>query len=532
MMRNLNQRVFMTVTATILVAACGTLAGFLVGRAILLRVAESKLLQFASLIQRESEASSSESRTLLATLKASPYPYCSDAELAYFRSLIFKSDHLNDAGRIFNGRIDCSAVLGRPAHPFQLSVPDFSQQDGTKVYRNIGPLRIGTGTPLVSLQLGDSYVEFSPYRRSQWETAPMHYTLTVTDSSRPPSGLFSSAPPQASAEILTRDGQARLNNSLFVTRCVPRYFNCVTTYMSIPEALNADPGQMTAYTVLGGLTGGCFGFIFSLLYGRSRGMEQQLRRAIARGTLRVVYQPIVNLASRRIVGAEALVRWTDEEGFAVGPDIFVKLAEERGFVGGITRFVVRQVLRDFSDTLHNHPDFHLSVNATATDLADPRFLPMLDSFLKQSLVEARSLAIEITESSTARHDVAMETIRRLRHRGFSVHIDDFGTGYSSLSYLHALSIDAIKIDRSFTQAIGTEAVTVAILPQILSMAEALNLRVVVEGVETELQAGYFIAAAQPIFGQGWLFGRPVPAEEFKALLAADEAKTLVPAVPA
>jgi sensor c-di-GMP phosphodiesterase-like protein len=236
----------------------------------------------------------------------------------------------------------------------------------------------------------------------------------------------------------------------------------------------------------------------------------------------VEYQQIVSLASGRIVGAEALVRWTDEEGFAVGPDVFVKIAEEQGFVESITRLVVRHTLRDFAATLRAQPDFRLSINVTATDLADSRFLPMLARALKRAGVAARSVAIEITESSTARHEVTIAAILRLRQQGHSVHIDDFGTGYSSLSYLHELSVDAIKIDRSFTRAIGTEAVTAGILPQILAMAGALHLQVIVEGIETRQQAEYFAALGQPILGQGWLFGRAVAAVAFQSLLVDED----------
>jgi sensor c-di-GMP phosphodiesterase-like protein len=138
------------------------------------------------------------------------------------------------------------------------------------------------------------------------------------------------------------------------------------------------------------------------------------------------------------------------------------------------------------------------------------------------------LAIEITESSTAKHQAARDAILRLRQRGHSVHVDDFGTGYSSLSYLHDLSVDTIKIDRSFTQAIGTQAVTIGILPQILAMAAVLKLKVIVEGVETSQQASYFADADESILAQGWLFGRPVPVEAFQSLLANDDENTEIP----
>jgi sensor c-di-GMP phosphodiesterase-like protein len=268
------------------------------------------------------------------------------------------------------------------------------------------------------------------------------------------------------------------------------------------------------------------GLLLSFLYRRNRGMEQQLRRAIRKDQLKIAYQPIVNLPDGEIVGAEALARWTDEEGFTVGPDVFIKIAEENGFVDSITELVFRHALRDFAATLRDRPGFHLSVNVAASDLADPGFLVMLDSMLKRFGVEAQSLAIEITESSTALREVAIATIRRLRDRGCSVHIDDFGTGYSSLSYLRDLAVDTIKIDKSFTQSIGTDAVTVAILPQILAMAAALSLRVIAEGVETGEQAQYFTGAGDAILAQGWLFGRAVPVSDFKKLLDAGDEKAL------
>jgi len=226
--------------------------------------------------------------------------------------------------------------------------------------------------------------------------------------------------------------------------------------------------------------------------------------------------------------AEALARWTDEEGNVVSPDVFIRIAEDHGFVGEITRQVVKRALRDFAETLRQHPDFHISVNATAMDLCDPEFLSMLDGSLKQAKVQPKSLAIEITESSTASREEAMETIRNLRARGHSIHIDDFGTGYSNLSYLLYISVDTIKIDQAFTKVIGTDAVSAAILPQILAMAKSLGLEVIVEGIETEQQKNYFFQPTLHMYGQGWLFGRPVPAEEFHILLAENWARPFVP----
>lgn len=525
-MRTLKQRASITLAVTIVAAACGGIVGYLLGGAITLRLTEAKLRQFANQTMTEADASSLEARTLLSEIKASPFPDCSDAEIAYFRKLIFASEYMHEAGHMRDGRIDCSATLGRLATPSARLTPDFHQADGIEVYKDFAPFKIGA-MRAIGLQQGEFYVVFSPYLEVHRAPPPIRYLPTNKSDLSIQSGVSIAALPGASGATLTSNGQGRLGESLYATRCSARYYNCVTDYIAIPDALRADSTHLIAYVLLGGIAGACFGLLVAFLLQRNRSMERQLRRAVAKDKLRIAYQPIVALASRQIVGAEALARWTDEDGFAVGPDVFIRIAEERGFVGEITKLVVRHTLRDFGPLLRSHPDFQLSINVAAADLCDPGFLPMLDSSLEQAGVRAESLAIEITESCTAGHPVAMQTILDLRRRGHGVHIDDFGTGYSSLSYLHSLSIDAIKIDKSFTHAIGTQAVTVSILPQILAMADALKLQVIAEGIETELQASFYARVNKLILAQGWLFGRPIPANEFLRLLAEDEQKTLV-----
>jgi sensor c-di-GMP phosphodiesterase-like protein len=524
MKRIFKQRVLVTLIATAVGAGCGTLAGYLLGRVITLKRVEVSLEQYAARTMTEADGSSREARVVLATMNASPHPYCSDAEIAWFHDLLFQSEYLKEVGRIRDGKLDCSASLGRLREPIAVPKPNFSQPDGTQVYRDFAPFRMGDLT-VIALQLGDSYVIISPYLETHRASLPMHYTSTAINNPKWQSGRMIIAFPQATRAILTTDGQGRVGNTLYATRCSKRYYNCVTDYISISDVVQENRGELGGPIAIGGLTGGCLGLVLSFFYRRNRSMAQQLRRAVAGNKLRVVYQPIVNLASRRIVGAEALVRWTDEEGLAVGPDVFVRLAEERGFVDGITRLVVRQALDSFGKTLQGNPAFRLSINVAAADLCDPMLLPLLEHFLEKAAVPAGRLAIEVTEGSSARYPLAMETILRLHQRGFGIHIDDFGTGYSSLSYLHDLSIDSIKIDKAFTHAIGTEAVTVTILPQILAMARALNLEVIVEGIETEDQANYFANCDLPILAQGWLFGYPVPADEFLRLLAQDREKT-------
>jgi sensor c-di-GMP phosphodiesterase-like protein len=514
-------RILVALAATLLAACCGVGAGYVLGGGLALRQAKHQIQEDAAGLIAEEIATLREAFATMEKMHSSPYPYCSAAEIGYFRKLLFQTDYLSDAGRMRGGIIDCSSVLGHANLPREPLKPVIVMGSGVRVYRETSPLQV-RNKPTFGLQVDDLYVVINSNTGRPEGSPPFHFILTVIPAlHRSPVRLLSTSP-QPNDALFTREGLSRKRDTLYFTLCTSDTLSCVTTYTTISQALRADRSLLRICMALGGLTGALFGVILSIFYRRNRSMEQQLRRAIRKDKLRVEYQQIVSLASGRIVGAEALARWTDEDGFAVGPDIFIKIAEERGFVGAITRLVMRHVLRDFAATFRSHPDFQLSINVAATDLADPRFLPMLEHALKRAGVAARSVAIEITESSTARYEAAIAAILLLHQRGHSVHVDDFGTGYSSLSYLHDLAVDAIKIDRTFTQSIGTEAVTAGILPQILAMAEALNLQVIVEGIETSQQAEYFAAQAQPILGQGWLFGRAVTSEEFHRLLAEDE----------
>jgi len=524
-MRTLVQRVVVTIVSTILLAALGASGGYLLGHTFALRHAEAQLDHYANRILLEGVTSTAESRAILATMNTSPYDLCSETEIEYFRQLIFQSQFMKAAGRMRDGRIDCSTTSGRSVVAGSQYTPTISRQDGTKIYKNLPPFRVDD-QDVISVQEGDSFIVYNPYNLVSLEAPPMHFTATAVDAQSHQAGQMLGEISNVQQKILTHEGKVQVGDTLYATRCTIDGTTCMTTYVSIPDALAVARGYSMACLALGAVSGALIGLLFPLLYSRNKSVEQQLLRALRADALTVAYQPIVDLATGHIVEAEALVRWTDEYKNAVSPDVFVKIAEERGFVAQITKLVVRHALRDFGATMRARPTFRVNVNIAASDLADSDFLPMVERALDDAEVSPRNLGIEITESYTARQQVARNTILRLRQKGHYVAIDDFGTGYSSLAYLHDLSVDAIKIDKAFTKAIGTDAVTVSILPQILTMAETLKLRIVVEGIETQAQADYFAASDQKINAQGWLFGRPVPARQFLQMLDEEEARLI------
>jgi len=520
-MRTLLQRTAVTVVSIVVFATLGVFGGYYLGRSITLRQTEIRLGQYARRILSDAAASTIESSTVLAEMNGSSHSYCSDTEISYFREIIFSSQFLKAAGRMHDGRIDCSTTTGRASGVQPQFSPAFTREDGTRLYRDLPQFRL-KNQALITVQSGDSFVVFDPYNFNPLTALPMHYAFTAIDPSGHQTGkVLGDLPIDRNLSTLT-EGAARTGENLFATRCSLETGTCLTTYISEADALRGNRGFCAFFIFLGGASGALFGLLCPFLYRRNKSVEQQLIRAIQADALAVVYQPIVDLATGRIVEAEALVRWTDEYKNPVSPDVFVKIAEERGFVGKITRLVIRRVLRDFGPTMRVRPDFRVNVNIAAADLGDSTFLPMLQRELENAEIAPQSLGIEITETYTARRQVAKETILRLRRMGHFVHIDDFGTGYSSLAYLHDLSVDAIKIDKAFTKAIGTDAVTVSILPQILTMAEKLNLRVIVEGIESKAQAKYFAARNQNIHAQGWLYGRPVAARQFLQMLDDEE----------
>jgi EAL domain-containing protein (putative c-di-GMP-specific phosphodiesterase class I) len=256
---------------------------------------------------------------------------------------------------------------------------------------------------------------------------------------------------------------------------------------------------------------------------RKRDVGQVLREAINQGALELHYQPVVDNHTGRIVACEALVRLRHPVNGLVPPSEFIEIAEQTGLIVPLGDWVLRKACKDAA----SWPK-HVRV---AVNFSPKQFVICKDLIadireaLADSGLPAHRLEVEVTESTIIEAKDSLAMLSEISALGVKISLDDFGTGYSSLSYLHALAIDAIKIDKSFTQAIGTEAVTVSILPQILSMAATLKLQVIVEGVETKAQSDYFLAASQPVLAQGWYFGRPVSIEQFQSLLD-EERKTL------
>jgi len=248
-------------------------------------------------------------------------------------------------------------------------------------------------------------------------------------------------------------------------------------------------------------------------------LEANLSRAIEQDCLEVHFQPKLELATQRIAGCEALVRWQDARRGAVAPSTFVPLAEASGLILGLGEAVLRHACIDARTWQQNgHAEFHLAVNLSPAQIRDDRLVEMIDSVLLETHFDPRFLEFEVTESALIQdEDRTFSVLQQLRDRGCRISLDDFGTGYSSLSNLKRFPVDTLKIDRSFVSGIGISAADEAITAAILAMAQSLGVRVIAEGIETERQLR-FLEDRKCDEVQGFLISRPLPGTDFGAFL--------------
>jgi diguanylate cyclase (GGDEF)-like protein len=251
-------------------------------------------------------------------------------------------------------------------------------------------------------------------------------------------------------------------------------------------------------------------------------MENDLRRAIERGELRVYYQPKVLLSTGKIIGMEALVRWEHPERGLVLPDEFIPLAEETGLIVPLGQWVLRETCRQAREWQEQYPtasSLATSVNLSVKQFREPNLVRNLKEILREHGSDPRCLQLEITESVVA-YDVeyAVGVLRKLKGLGVRLAIDDFGTGYSSLVSLQRFPFDDLKIDRGFVAGLRENSQDEAIAGLVIDLAHALGMRAIAEGVETVEQLARLRGMGCDQ-GQGFYFWEPLTSEAVTALLA-------------
>jgi diguanylate cyclase (GGDEF)-like protein len=240
-------------------------------------------------------------------------------------------------------------------------------------------------------------------------------------------------------------------------------------------------------------------------------LERDLRRALEREEIYLVYQPIVSLQTQQISGFEALVRWHHPSGGFISPSEFIPISEETGLINSLGWWIMREACQQtqlWNQQFSDHLKLSINVNVSPIQLRQADFIQILKQILQETGLPTHCLKIEITESCLLENiDSDTNLLKHLKNLGIKLCIDDFGTGYSSLSRLHELPIDTLKIDQSFVKRIGLISDSTVIIETIASLAQSLNMHTVAEGVETQTQLDKLIEIGCN-FGQGYIFSKP------------------------
>lgn len=500
-----------TAAAVLLMSSLGFLAGLTGGRLFDLNQVDDQLAGHNSRLLAHAMRVAHESRRLIDAATHTT-DLCSPSDVATLRVLLFNATFLRDVGRLRDGMLVCSAAWGVLQTPHALPPAAFATRNGVRLW--VGAANIMDRRIIGDMAAQNNVVVF---------TAP---------------GAFDGFPEPGAgidAKLITRDGrhvyrrfgridgldlqdgQAPVNYSLRAERVIaecadePGSPDICAVSRTFAHGWFGLPALILACT--GALTGGLLAGLCVLWRQQSKSDRSALRRAIRRGELQVCYQPLRELATRRLVGVEALARWRTCDGQDVPPASFVPMAEDIGLGRELSRRVTEKALRELSARLRANTEFYVSINVSAQDLQDDAYSDFLLRMVNDQGIAPRRVALEITEGTPLSDAPVLSTIRALRRQGFRILIDDFGTGNSNLNYLAEIQADAIKLDRRFTQAIGTDQAGTLIIDHVVDISRELGLGLIVEGIETEAQAQYLAQRQPATIGQGWLLGRAVPAED-------------------
>jgi sensor c-di-GMP phosphodiesterase-like protein len=430
---------------------------------------------------------------------------CSEESISIMRKYDLASSYIQAIGYMDGNQLTCISVGGNER--YAVGPPDIVHPKGVTIRYNVEfPFAIGEKFIIVEQNRLSAIV----HKRLPIDATTASNDISLATVSKV-TGQVISSKGDIKPEWLTIDRLNKLGtikDDDFIIATVPSERYLITAIAAMPIKHVSQQTKVTAYIMVPvGLVAGLI-LVFAIhhLARFRQSMPAMIRGALKRGEFYMEYQPVVELATGRWIGAEALIRWKRNNGESIRPDIFIPIAEETGIIKDITHHVIALVERDCGALWKKFPDFHVGINLSQADLHNQNIIKHFRHLVEEGEAQPRNLMIEITERGLAKPEVARVALRELRAMGFTVAIDDFGTGYSSLSHLETFELDILKIDKSFVDSVGTESTTSHVILHIIEMAKDLKLNMIAEGIESEAQLE-FLKAHGVQYGQGWLFAK-------------------------
>lgn len=435
---------------------------------------------------------------------------CSKEHIAEMRKLVVNTRSVEEVGYFENGLLKCTS-WGVTDRAIKQVASDFTTDEGVQITVRLKPT-VSLSNPTMAMHYKSHNVLVDPLRLVDIVADP-NVQLAIANDKGVVLATLNNPDPALTAASIARPGNSIGDDYLVASTREGNWIAVAITPRSVlPGKLRNEQMWLLPLGML--IAAGIVGAV--IWFSRRRlSPLGELAIAVQNREFVVHYQPIIELKNGRCIGAEALVRWRRPDGSLVRPDLFIPLAEESGLIMPITDQVVEAVVRDLNALLVSDRSLHIAINLSALDIKTARILPVIGKLLEHTGIEPQQISLETTERGFMDVESARTTLAKARELGHAVAIDDFGTGYSSLSNLQSLPLDTLKIDKAFIDTIGMDSATSSVTPHIIGMAKALNLKIVAEGVETQVQADYLVGRDVD-YAQGWLFSKPLPAFDFIA----------------
>ena len=489
-----------------------------------LEIETASALSLADELLRRTDKTNAQIKAAFVQLrKDNPADPCSEKHIQLMREIDISASYLQAVGHVANGRWMCSS-LGPHGEGIELGPVDYVSTTGASVRMKV----------VLSIAPDMRFIMIEKYGYA----AIIHREL--------PLDVFEDSRDVSLAAVNTSTGRLLLTRGVFKKewlRPVPKggyisffdgdYVVAIrtskefdwTSVAAVPaKYVDIRSKKLSMVLVPVGVVAGILlAIAFYFLAKQQTSWPSILRLALKRKEFFLEYQPVIDLRTGCCVGAEALIRWRRANGKLVGPDLFIPIAEQSNLILRITGRVLELIERDVPKVIQDHPDIHFAINLSASDLQSEAIAASLRGLTDRTWIRPKNLMVEATERGFINTELAHSVARDIRSMGISVAIDDFGTGYSSLSYLTTFKVDYLKIDKSFVDTIGTEAATSTVVLHIIEMAKSLNIKMVAEGVETEMQAS-FLRERGVQYAQGWLFAKAMPIQELAQFLKKEKAE--------
>lgn len=501
----MNRKVFRRVSSwKILLWACSSMAGGVILAQLALNAAEIRHIDASSMqaLQRAEDAGRA-TVDALRRAEASPFEMCSEGDLTILRNITYANSYVADLGRIEQGVVRCTALWGKLDRVTRLPEPHYHPRGGFSVWSHQEVLQTHYQSNLVALNHSLAIASPSTFDLNRFY---QDVSLRITNGS----GTHTYA--ERAGLRYNPSGAIELLPAIDITECSPDMGLCAQATAHLHWFALAHPLSFFAL-MAGSFLLGALAYLLYLRLRRNQGVLEKLREGIANDEIVLLYQPIVCVRDLSLKGYEALARWRPADEPEIGPDIFVPLAAQNRLSTALAKVVLARALREMQDLLQADPALMLAVNTEVADIEDTDFIEFALDLTAATPGLRPQLHLEVTERADIRSATFTQNIELLRKAGFAIWIDDFGTGSANLSHLSYAQFDGIKIDRLFTSALSTGSPLRSVVPNLLRLATELELKVVIEGIETEEQLQLIRSIAPQIHAQGWLFSKAMELSE-------------------